>query len=86
MVSTEIWFRYSFLQKTGHRSPLQIRKSSENSRIISKLDLIGSDLRPALGKNPGAFEHMLERAWILAESRPEIREDEIEFGEQAGDF
>jgi len=36
--------------------------------------------------NVRELEHMLERAWILAESRPEIREDEIEFGEQAGDF
>ncbi len=32
------------------------------------------------------LEHVLERAWILAESRPEIDSDEIEFGEQAGDF
>ena len=36
--------------------------------------------------NVRELEHMLERAWILAESRPEISEDEIEFGEQAGDF
>jgi DNA-binding NtrC family response regulator len=36
--------------------------------------------------NVRELEHMLERAWILTESRPEISEDEIEFGEQAGDF
>ena len=36
--------------------------------------------------NVRELEHVLERAWILAESRPEIDSDEIEFGEQAGDF
>jgi DNA-binding NtrC family response regulator len=36
--------------------------------------------------NVRELEHVLERAWILAESRPEIDADEIEFGEQAGDF
>jgi DNA-binding NtrC family response regulator len=36
--------------------------------------------------NVRELEHVLERAWILAESRPEIDFDEIEFGEQAGDF
>jgi DNA-binding NtrC family response regulator len=36
--------------------------------------------------NVRELEHVLERAWILAESRPEIRADEIEFGEQTGDF
>ncbi|QNI34169.1 sigma-54-dependent Fis family transcriptional regulator [Alloacidobacterium dinghuense] len=36
--------------------------------------------------NVRELEHMLERAWILAESRPEISAEEIEFGEQAGDF
>ncbi|HTZ90410.1 MAG TPA: sigma-54 dependent transcriptional regulator [Alloacidobacterium sp.] len=36
--------------------------------------------------NVRELEHMLERAWILAESRPEISADEIEFGEEAGAF
>jgi DNA-binding NtrC family response regulator len=36
--------------------------------------------------NVRELEHVLERAWILAEGRPEIRADEIEFGEQTGDF
>jgi DNA-binding NtrC family response regulator len=36
--------------------------------------------------NVRELEHVLERAWILAESSPEIDSDEIEFGEQAGDF
>ena len=36
--------------------------------------------------NVRELEHVLERAWILGESRPEIDSDEIEFGEQAGDF
>jgi transcriptional regulator with PAS, ATPase and Fis domain len=36
--------------------------------------------------NVRELEHVLERAWILAESRPAIDADEIEFGEQAGDF
>jgi DNA-binding NtrC family response regulator len=36
--------------------------------------------------NVRELEHVLERAWILAESRPEIDFDEIEFGEPAGDF
>ncbi len=36
--------------------------------------------------NVRELEHVLERAWILAEGRPEIDSDEIEFGEQAGDF
>ena len=36
--------------------------------------------------NVRELEHALERAWILAESRPEIHPDDIEFGEQAGDF
>jgi DNA-binding NtrC family response regulator len=33
--------------------------------------------------NVRELEHVLERAWILAESRPEIRADEIEFGDDA---
>ena len=36
--------------------------------------------------NVRELQHVLERAWILAENRPEIGEDEIEFGEVAGDF
>ncbi len=36
--------------------------------------------------NVRELEHVLERAWILAESRPEIQAYEIEFGEDAGDF
>jgi DNA-binding NtrC family response regulator len=36
--------------------------------------------------NVRELEHVLERAWILAEHRPEIDGDEIEFGEQAGSF
>lgn len=36
--------------------------------------------------NVREIEHVLERAWILAEHRPEIDADEIEFGEQAGGF
>jgi len=36
--------------------------------------------------NVRELEHVLERAWILAESRPEIKADEIEFGEEAGAF
>jgi transcriptional regulator with PAS, ATPase and Fis domain len=36
--------------------------------------------------NVREIEHVLERAWILAEHRPEIDADEIEFGEQAGCF
>jgi DNA-binding NtrC family response regulator len=36
--------------------------------------------------NVRELEHMLERAWILAENRPEIGADEIEFGEEAGAF
>jgi DNA-binding NtrC family response regulator len=36
--------------------------------------------------NVRELEHVLERAWILAESRPEIGAGEIEFGEAAGDF
>ena len=31
--------------------------------------------------NVRELEHVLERAWILAEDRPEITEDEIEFGD-----
>ena len=36
--------------------------------------------------NVRELEHVLERAWILAESRPEIKADEIEFGEEAAAF
>lgn len=36
--------------------------------------------------NVRELEHVLERAWILAEHRPEIDAAEIEFGEEAGDF
>jgi DNA-binding NtrC family response regulator len=36
--------------------------------------------------NVRELEHVLERAWILAEDRPEIDADEIEFGEEAGTF
>jgi DNA-binding NtrC family response regulator len=36
--------------------------------------------------NVRELEHVLERAWILAENRPAIDTVEIEFGEQAGDF
>jgi DNA-binding NtrC family response regulator len=36
--------------------------------------------------NVRELEHMLERAWILAENRPAIGADEIEFGEEAGAF
>jgi DNA-binding NtrC family response regulator len=36
--------------------------------------------------NVRELEHVLERAWILAENRREIGPDEIEFGEPAGDF
>lgn len=36
--------------------------------------------------NVRELEHVLERAWILAEHRHEIDAGEIEFGEQAGDF
>ena len=36
--------------------------------------------------NVRELEHVLERAWILAENRPEIGIDEIEFGEEAGAF
>lgn len=36
--------------------------------------------------NVRELEHVLERAWILAENRPEIGVDEIEFGEEAGIF
>jgi len=34
--------------------------------------------------NVRELEHVLERAWILAEDRPEITEKEIEFGEREG--
>jgi DNA-binding NtrC family response regulator len=36
--------------------------------------------------NVRELEHVLERAWILAEHHPEIDSDEIEFGEEAGSF
>jgi DNA-binding NtrC family response regulator len=36
--------------------------------------------------NVRELEHVLERAWILAEDRPEIDANEIEFGEEAGGF
>jgi DNA-binding NtrC family response regulator len=36
--------------------------------------------------NVRELEHVLERAWILAEQRPEIGADEVEFGEEAGQF
>ncbi len=36
--------------------------------------------------NVRELEHVLERAWILAETRPEIGSDEIEFGDMAVDF
>ncbi|WP_158749988.1 sigma-54 dependent transcriptional regulator [Acidobacterium sp. S8] len=36
--------------------------------------------------NVRELEHTLERVWILAESRPLIGANEIEFGETAGDF
>jgi DNA-binding NtrC family response regulator len=36
--------------------------------------------------NVRELEHALERAWILAEQRPQIDAGEIEFGEQAGSY
>ena len=42
--------------------------------------------RHAWPGNVRELEHVLARAWILAEERPEIGEDEIEFGEDAGGF
>lgn len=36
--------------------------------------------------NVRELEHVLERAWILAEARPEISSGEIEFGDMVGDF
>src|SRR5277367_5331839 len=56
----EIGFRCSFLQKTGHRSPLQIRESSEISCLLSKLDLVLADLGSAFGQDPCALEHVLK--------------------------
>jgi transcriptional regulator with PAS, ATPase and Fis domain len=36
--------------------------------------------------NVRELEHVLERAWILVESRPNIDAAEIEFGEDADAF
>lgn len=36
--------------------------------------------------NVRELEHVLERGWILAENRPEISMEEIEFGEETGIF
>lgn len=57
--------------------------SPAKSITMAAMEKLGAYRWPG---NVRELEHVLERAWILAESRPEIDSDEIEFGEQAGDF
>jgi len=60
-----------FLARTGETRPTK----SLSHGAISRLE---AHNWPG---NIRELEHVLERAWILAEDRPEITEDEIEFGD-----
>ena len=60
-----------FLQKMGHAEPAK-RLSPEALQTL---------LAHSWPGNVRELEHVLERAWILAEDRPVIGTDEIEFGE-----
>ncbi|HEX3435907.1 MAG TPA: sigma-54 dependent transcriptional regulator [Pseudacidobacterium sp.] len=94
----DLYYRLSvFLVKTpplsGHIEDLSLlvqhflEKMAEESPAKS---ITGAAIKKLLAHNwPGnvrELEHVLERAWILAEQAPQIDADEIEFGEQAGDF
>jgi DNA-binding NtrC family response regulator len=64
-----------FLVRMGERNPAKSISESAMARLASH-------------RWPGnirELEHVLERAWILAEDRPEITEREIEFGEIEAD-
>jgi len=60
-----------FLKKMARESPAK-RLTAEARKRLMEHDWPG---------NVRELEHVLERAWILAEDRPEIDGDEIEFGE-----
>ncbi|HZD50689.1 MAG TPA: sigma-54 dependent transcriptional regulator [Silvibacterium sp.] len=60
-----------FLVKMGEKSPAK----SLSDSAMTRLEAYGWP------GNVRELEHVLERAWILAEDRPEITEREIEFGE-----
>ncbi|HTY83913.1 MAG TPA: sigma-54 dependent transcriptional regulator [Silvibacterium sp.] len=60
-----------FLARMGERSPAKSIAESAMTRLAAH----------AWPGNVRELEHVLERAWILAEDCPEITEREIEFGE-----
>jgi DNA-binding NtrC family response regulator len=62
---------HHFLVRLGETSPAK----SLSPGAVSRLE------KHSWPGNVRELEHVLERAWILAENRPEITEDEIEFGE-----
>jgi DNA-binding NtrC family response regulator len=63
------------LSRMGEKMPAKSITHSAMDRLVSH-DWPG---------NVRELEHVLERAWILAEDRPEITEREIEFGENDED-
>jgi DNA-binding NtrC family response regulator len=60
-----------FLRRMGETSPAKSLSRSAIARLEAH----------SWPGNVRELEHVLERAWILAEDRPEITEDEIEFGD-----
>lgn len=61
-----------FLNRMGEDSPAKSITERAVERLIAHCWL----------GNVRELEHVLERAWILAEDRPQIDADEIEFGEE----
>jgi DNA-binding NtrC family response regulator len=61
-----------FLNRMGQTSPAKSLSDSAMERLAAH----------SWPGNIRELEHVLERAWILAEERPEIAVDEIEFGEE----
>lgn len=79
------------LQSHKEDLPLLVRHFLAAMAVTSPAKSIQEPAMAKLGRygwpgNVRELEHVLERAWILAENRPEIGADEIEFGEEAPAF